>query len=100
MGWGLAGKMEDGVEGLTEGVAVVKGMPKQEHAQAVWVVAAAHMEGKVAAARFAGGGFMARETMARFSRPGASARFEEEPLPRVEKTGHCELGGEVSRQKR
>lgn len=48
--------MEDGVEGLTEGVAVVKGMPKQEHAQAVWVVAAAHMEGKVAAARFAGGG--------------------------------------------
>lgn len=38
--------------------------------------------------------------MARFSRPGASARFEGEPLPRVEKTGHCELGGEVSRQKR
>jgi len=49
---------------------------------------------------FCGGGFMARETMARFSRPGASARFEGEPLPRVEKTGHCELGGEVSRQKR
>jgi len=53
-GLGVSG--EDGVEGLTEGVAVVKGMPKQEHAQAVRVVAAAHMEGKVAAARFAGGG--------------------------------------------